>query len=192
MLIWGRVPEHLPHGLNGVCSNTKYVLNKGLMVGKTLVTVSMSHKIPIRILNATSQAIVIPKGKNIAEFSTLSSEYSSVPYSENGPVVQNIQLINHTDADTIPRLSNEKLLKVKNQFNLSEDLTDMEKNKLAECMHDNIDIFVTEENPRMGYTMIVKHTIILKPDAVGKQRKPYRLSPQKREILRFHLDNLLE
>jgi hypothetical protein len=27
---------------------------------------------------------------------------------------------------------------------------------------------------------------------VGKQQKPYRLSPQKREILRYHLDNLLE
>jgi hypothetical protein len=63
----------------------------------------------------------------------------------------------------------------------------MEENKLAECIHDNIDIFVTEENPRMGYTTVVEHTIILKPDAVGKQQKPYRLSPQKREILRYHL-----
>jgi hypothetical protein len=191
ILIWGRVPEHLPHGLKGVCSNTKYVLNKGLMVRKTLITVSISHKVPIRIVNATSQAIVIPKGKNIAEFSTLSSEYTYVPYSENGPVVQNIQLINDTDTDTIPRLSNEQLLKVKNQFNLSEDLTDMAIDNLAECMHDNIDIFVTEENPRMGYTSVVEHTIILKPDAVGKQQKPYRLSPQKREILRYHLDSLL-
>jgi hypothetical protein len=51
----------------------------------------------------------------------------------------------------------------------------MEKNKLAECIHDNIDMFVTEENPRMGYTTVVEHTIILKPDAVGKQQKPYRL-----------------
>ena len=113
-------------------------------------------------MNATSQAIVIPKGKNIAEFSTLSSEYNYVPYSEN------IQLINDTDKHTIPRLSNEPLLKVTNQFNLSEDLTDMVKNKLAECFHDNIDIFVTEENPRMGYSTVVEHTIILKPDAVGK------------------------
>jgi hypothetical protein len=43
----------------------------------------------------------------------------------------------------------------------------------------------------MGYTSVVEHTIILKPDAVGKQQKPYRLSPQKREILRYHLDSLL-
>jgi hypothetical protein len=119
-------------------------------------------------LNATSQAIVIPKGKHIAEFSILSSEYSYVPYSENGPVVQNIQLINDTDTDSIPRLSNEQLLKDKNQFNLSEDLTDMEENKLAECMHDTIDIVVTEENPHMGYTTVVEHIITLKPDAVGK------------------------
>ena len=128
----------------------------------------MSHKVPIRILNATSQAIVIPKGKHIAEFSILSSEYSYVPYSENGPVVQNIQLINDTDTDSIPQLSNEQLLKDKNQFNLSEDLTDMEENKLAECMHDTIDIVVTEENPHMGYTTVVEHIITLKPDAVGK------------------------
>jgi hypothetical protein len=53
--------------------------NKGLIVGKTLVTVSMSHKVPIRILKATSQAIVIPKGNNLTEFSTLSSEYNCYP-----------------------------------------------------------------------------------------------------------------
>lgn len=196
MLIWGRLPDHLPHGLNGVCSNTKYVLNKGLIIGKTLVTVSVSHKVPIRILNTTSQDIVIPKGKNLAEFSTLSSEYSYVPYLENKPVVQNMQLSGMEDIvgqkQSESEMSTEQFLKIKNQFNLSSDLTENEQTQLVQCINKNYDIFVTEDNPDIGYTNIVEHKITLKDDAVGKHHKPYRLSPEKRDILRYHLDRLLD
>ena len=57
---------------------------------------------------------------------------------------------------------------------------------------DNLDLFVTKENPNLGYTHLVEHKIHLKPNAVGKHHKPYRLPPYKREVLREQLDNLLE
>ncbi|VDI01005.1 Hypothetical predicted protein, partial [Mytilus galloprovincialis] len=47
-------------------------------------------------------------------------------------------------------------------------------------------------NPNLGYTHLVEHKIHLKPNAVGKHHKPYRLPPYKREVLREQLDNLLE
>ncbi|VDI21012.1 Hypothetical predicted protein [Mytilus galloprovincialis] len=64
--------------------------------------------------------------------------------------------------------------------------------KTAECLLDNLDLFVTKENPNLGYTHLVEHKIHLKPNAVGKHHKPYRLPPYKREVLREQLDNLLE
>ncbi|XP_060078765.1 uncharacterized protein LOC132558240 [Ylistrum balloti] len=53
------------------------------------------------------------------------------------------------------------------------------------------DIFVTDENPLLGFTNVVEHRINLKSDAVSKHHKPYRLSPDKREVLRTQLTNLM-
>lgn len=203
-IIWGRLPQYVSTGLNGVCSNSQFVLSHGLMVGKTLVTVSSTHKVPIRLLNTTAHSVLIPKGKNIAQFSTLGSDYSYVPFTGETQIVQNIQLAtaditsglnyekNETPVDQVKQCPDERLEDIKNEFNLSPHLSDSERNKLAECLRDNYDIFVTDANPNIGFTNVVEHQITLKDDAVGKHHKPYRLSPEKREILRHHLDRLLE
>ncbi|CAC5407698.1 unnamed protein product [Mytilus coruscus] len=139
--------------------------------------------------------ITIPKGKNISEFSTLSNEYTYVAMSEKSeiPEVQNIQLVTNEnglrtdnseqqcDLTDSPDRS-EILTKIKTDFDLSDHLTDDQKSELAECLFDNLDLFVTKENPNLGYTHLVEHIIHLKPNAVGKHHKPYRFPPSKREV----------
>lgn len=44
----------------------------------------------------------------------------------------------------------------------------------------------------MGFTRVLEHHICLKPDAVSKHQRPYRLSPDKKEVLRHQLDELLK
>jgi hypothetical protein len=74
---------------------------------------------------------------------------------------------------------------VKSLFKLPDSLEETERDKLIELLHENLDLFVTDDNPELGFTRVVEHKILLKPDVVGKHRLP----PFKREILRDHLDN---
>lgn len=55
--------------------------------------------------------------------------------------------------------------------------------------HQNV--FVMKENPQLGFTNLVQHEIYLKPNFVLEYQRPYRLPPDKREVLRTQLDELL-
>lgn len=70
-------------------------------------------------------------------------------------------------------------------------LTQRKKIKLQKCLQSHLDLFVSDENPDLGYTEVVQHKISLKPDYHPKYHKPYRLPPDKKEALRKHLDELL-
>jgi len=158
--------------------------------------------VPVKLLNASNNKITIPKGKNIADFSIISDDYTyiSLPEQSDIPEAQNIQVVGG-ELDTEineskPHYENTKrsdlIDNIKKEFNISEHLTDTQKSELAECLFDNFDLFVTNENPNLGYTNLVEHKIHLKPNVISKHQKPYRLPPYKREILREQLDNLLE
>ena len=56
---------------------------------------------------------------------------------------------------------------------------------------DNRDLFVIPDKPDLGLTRVVEHQIHLKPDAIPKHQRPYKLTPDKRHVLRHHLDELL-
>jgi hypothetical protein len=56
---------------------------------------------------------------------------------------------------------------------------------------NNKELFVTKENPKLGLTNLVEHQIHLKPDAVSKHQRPYKLPLHKRDVLRHQLDELL-
>ncbi|CAC5411037.1 unnamed protein product [Mytilus coruscus] len=64
-------------------------------------------------------------------------------------------------------------------------------NFVMQCLYENRDLFVTKDNPNLGFTSLIEHKINLKPNAVSKHQNPYRLPPYKREILREQLDDLL-
>ncbi|VDI22280.1 Hypothetical predicted protein [Mytilus galloprovincialis] len=170
-IVWGHVPTYVLPGLNGVCSNHKFILEKGLMVAKSLVTVSYNHKVPVKVLNATALSVVIPKDRTIAEFLSLNSDYSYVPIDQSCPVVQNIDIVNSCVTpdlnDCSESCSNEHIEKVKDQFTLSDHLSESQQTELASLLYKNIDLFVTDDNPNLGYTKLIEHTIHLKPDASG-------------------------
>ncbi|CAC5360752.1 unnamed protein product [Mytilus coruscus] len=63
-----------------------------------------------------------------------------------------------------------------------------------DCSRDvkgNDRLFVTDENPDLGFTNVVQHQICLNPDFKPKHQRSYRLTPEKKDILRHHLDELL-
>lgn len=75
-------------------------------------------------------------------------------------------------------------------FTVNSELHADEKTALQNILWVNKDCFVTDDNPDIGVTSVVQHTIYLKPDAISKHHKPYRLPPEKREVLRHQLDEL--
>ena len=90
---------------------------------------------------------------------------------------------------TVPKPSFDTFM---TNFNLTgRELSPEQQNELAKCLHSNWDIFVTEANPSLGTTHLVEHKIHLKPNAVLKHQRPYRLTPDKREVLRHQLEELL-
>lgn len=70
-------------------------------------------------------------------------------------------------------------------------LSPSQKHVLCDVLYDNKDIFVPKDNPSLGFTHVMKHYIHLKDDFVPKHQRPYRLNPDKREVLRHHLQELL-
>ena len=74
---------------------------------------------------------------------------------------------------------------------ISSVLSDDQRQDLFQCLYEHKNVFVTDGNPNLGFTSEVEHTITLKPNAVSKHQRPYRLPPDKRLILLHHLDELL-
>jgi hypothetical protein len=79
----------------------------------------------------------------------------------------------------------------KSHFQTNSDLTQSDSDRLYQLLYKHKNVFTTSDNPDIGFTTVVEHKISLKPDAVSKNQRPYRLSPDKREILRHQLDDLL-
>ena len=69
----------------------------------------------------------------------------------------------------------------------ANDLLSSQQSQLNEFLIKNKELFVTKENPKLGLTNLVEHQIHLKPDAVSKHQRPYKLPPHKRDVLRHQL-----
>ncbi|CAG2198884.1 unnamed protein product [Mytilus edulis] len=159
-IIWGKVPSNIYYGKQGICTSSKYIVSRGLVISKGVVSVSKGRLIPIKILNPNSCSIDLYKGKTLAMFDEITSEHSLLPFNDTTDhCVQNVNLINDT-----------------NSVNSKSDPVKLD----------------STSDPALGFTDLVKHKILLKPDAKPKYQKPYRLSPDKKDVLRHHLDNLLE
>ncbi|CAG2254909.1 unnamed protein product [Mytilus edulis] len=77
------------------------------------------------------------------------------------------------------------------EFHLSEDLNETQLLQLQRCLYENRYLFVTKDNPDLGFSSLIEHKINFKPNAISKHQNPYKLPPYKREILREQLDDLL-
>ena len=128
----------------------------------------------------------------------MSPDYALQPVS-NEHKVQNINLFKtETEISSDQSDQHDKVLDSQDigefiqNFSFAEsDLSSADQTELEDFLYQNKDIFVTKDNPGLGFTDLVRHKIILKPDAKPKYQRPYRLSPDKKEVLRHHLDELL-
>ena len=177
ILVWGKVPSSVLHGTQGICTNNAYLLKQGLLVAKSLCTVSSDRLVPVKLLNPTKDTIFVPKGKYLAAFELLNDMHVSFFPMSGEPAVHNVQI--------------DKTQDILKQINLSTHLSDSQKSEFYDVFIENADLFVTVDNPSLGFTDLVQHRIILKPDVKPKHQRPYRLAPDKKDILRHHLDELL-
>jgi hypothetical protein len=128
----------------------------------------------------------------------MSPDYALQPVS-NDHKVQNINLFKtETEISSDQSDQHDKVLDSQDigefiqNFRFAEsDLSSTDQTELDDFLYQNKDIFVTKNNPGLGFTDLVRHKIILKPDVKPKYQRPYRLSPDKKEVLRHHLDELL-
>jgi hypothetical protein len=70
-------------------------------------------------------------------------------------------------------------------------LNEKQNSKLNEFLYLNKDVFATKDNPSLGCTDLAKHHIILKQNFKQLHQRHYRPPPNKREVLRHHLNELL-
>ena len=76
-------------------------------------------------------------------------------------------------------------------FEINSDLSSKQKQNVEKLLIEHKALFVTPDNPDLGLTDLVEHKIHLKPGMTPKHQRPYKLAPDKREVLRHQLDELL-
>jgi hypothetical protein len=111
-----------------------------------------------------------------------------VQFDNKVPIVQNINLMPNRGPCPDININAEFL----SNFEDNNELNNAQKNSLGQLLCDNKDIFVAKDNPSLGSTDVVEHHIVIKPDFRPLHQKPYRLTPHKKEVLRHHLEELLE
>ena len=194
-IIWGKVPSNILYGKQGICTSSKHILSKGLIASKAVVSVSQNRQVPVKILNPNNCSIDLYKGKAIADFDEITSDHELFPFNRdnNKQYVQNMDLLKDDVKLQDNITSDDEMSHFIDNFPFEKcELPNSQTKDLHNFLYQNRDIFVTKTNASLGFTDVVQHKIILKPDAKPKYQKPYRLSPDKKEVLRHHLDNLLE
>lgn len=187
MLITGKIEGNVSYGMQGICC-PKQIEKNGLLVSKAVCTVNRDKEIPVKILNFTNNSISLKKGKIIAELELFSNDHIVVTMpdtKQTNHYVQNVQL---ADSDMENFVDSEFI----SNFNIPDHLSGDQKSTLIAFLNRHKSLFVTPENPELGYTEIVQHKITLKHDFKPKNQRSYRLTPDKKEVLRHHLDELLQ
>ncbi|CAC5382309.1 unnamed protein product [Mytilus coruscus] len=168
------------------------ILGKGLLLAKALVTVSIDKTIPLKLMNPTNTTISVSKGSILANFQILNADFSVITEDiKCPPVVQNVQISGLNNQIISTGKNNEFTDETKTVF-LSNFSIPEPTTQLTDCLYENKDIFVTKENPDLGFSTYVLHKINLNPDVKPKHQQPCRLPPHKREVLRHHVDELLK
>lgn len=171
------------------------------MVARSIVTVPQNRMVPVKILNPTDKTVVIHRNKALGYFQVL-DDNSSIKCKQVDSSFDTVHYCNHAKVKSGQHtalnkgVSSNNLETDKNRFMTyfqfdQGSLSNTEKFKLENCLFENRDIFVTDENPSLGLTNLVEHHIHLRPDAKSKHQRPYKLTPEKRAVLRHQLDELL-
>ena len=189
ILIYGKVDKSKMIGMPGFCSVHNALLHKGLMLGKNVCNISSDCTVPLKMLNPTNEAIFVHKGSILAHFKPLDNTYDITPVVIGEGTVQvgdsKVQCANIQVNDRVPSAD------FLNECQMNSELSMEDRMLLHECLVRNKSVFVTADNPNIGLTDVVEHKIHLKPGAVSKHHRPYRLPPDKKEVLRHQLNELV-
>lgn len=206
-LVTGVLSDSIHVGMQGVCSAHSEAIFKGLLVSKALVTCQPNHIVTIKVLNPGNEPVYLQKGCYLAKFELCDNSFDITPIE----ICARMSVHDKNDVHDCDRLfsstspvgrMSEKLCSSSvesttdfedfcSNFTDSPDLSPSEQNLLYQTLYQHKNVFTTKSNPSMGFTRVLEHHICLKPDAVSKHQRPYRLSPDKKEVLRHQLDELL-
>ncbi len=218
MFIWAKVSKMLPQGLHGVCTGTAQTLQYSLLVSKSLVSVTSQNLVPVKVLNPTDVSVTLSKNYPVAIFTALCGQdevhHVSLPdisLHNNMGNTATVQAVRQTPPGDL--LSSDNMCEPVNEFPAASGTVDpsspdgmaflehfdqnwteldhAQRQQLETVLLSNKDVFVTEANPALGLTSVVQHKIHLKPNFIPKHQRPYRLPPNKREVLRHQLNELL-
>ena len=209
-IVYGKVASTCQEGYVGVCCYSSHIVKKKLLAARTVVTVPQNHRVPMKLLNPTSETVIIHKNKPLGSFEVIHQSkdlmYKWLSDCEN----VNTQSVGNHDLQCNNVKVNSEFLKQEHRCFINnceqtdkelflanfdrktDNLSNHQKIELENCLFENKDIFVTKENPKLGLTTLVEHQIHLKPDAKSKHQRPYKLTPDKREVLRHQLSELLK
>ena len=169
----------VPVGTQGVCAATLNLEEEGVLCTRSLVTQPPSKTIMLNLYNADSSSKSLMKDTDIATFTPCDNDtliHTSLSHPEAS--------VGEIDDHIVDSFYSENF-----QFE-TPDITDTQLMALKRLLYENRDVFITKDNPDIGVTPLLQHSIHLKDDYRGRNIRPYRLSPTKREVLRHHLEHL--
>jgi transposase InsO family protein len=179
VLIKGYVDRRNGSGQNsvGVLEPVSSIMSEdGLLVAKTVVCVDKNRSIPVTVANVSNKDIVVQKGTTLGLISPL-------------------EAISETQELTGNKIGNEELVELPEHLqplidNVSGELTDSEKKKLACLILEYTSIFIGPDK-EMGHTDLTKHRIDT-DNAKPIKLPPHRMSMKEKVIVDELVNDMLE
>ena len=197
-IVIGKLSKDLPIGIQGLCTGHSEMSHKGLIVAKSVLSCSMDRIVPVKLLNPGCETVHVNKGAILATFQLCDNSFDLVPLTCNNihlsrakPTVPTEGATSSGEKMSTLSDSDPDFLKFQSEFDVNSELSAPEKLKLFKCLYEHKSVFITDNNPGLGLTSVIKHHIQLKPDFQPKHQRPYRLPPDKKQVLKHQLDELL-
>ena len=191
-IIWVKLPDVCIEGLQGVCTNI--CSYNDVLIARSIVTVNNNNQVPVKIMNVSDHEVTLKSNSSLVLFEVLKGAIDITPMnlsSDSYDQSNNVRLTPGQTNDNIKSRCHE-YKRFSSYFDLSDSqLTNDEQETLKKCLYSHKSVFVTPENPSLGMTDLVKHNIKLRPNAKFGHQRSYRLTPEKRTVLKHQLEELL-
>ena len=172
----------------GICVGSQAIHTAGLIMAKSVSCVSLEHTVPVKVFNPNDHPIDIKRNFFIGYFRLLDPDCLVTPMfsSHKQTSVNQTETLNHKDKTTDQQT-------FFNNFDPSNihHLDSSQQQEIKGLLWSYKDIFVTKENPTIGLTPLVQHTIHVDSNAKLPHQRLYCLSPDKKVILRHQLEELI-
>ena len=196
----------MPDSLEGTIEGSGKLCQMGILAAKVL-TCSEDNRVLLSLRNPSAQSISLHKGTHVGQFQTHSEgvqisniddhhELNEITAPHECENVNNVHVHktvteNKPDVDKQNTDITDRYLEQNIDFEGSK-LNGDEQKQLFEILRSHKNAFVGPDG-RLGNTEVVTHKLKLKqPDERPFKARPYRTSPQQRNIMDRELSKLLE